>query len=168
MRAPNSSVGTEMKTTYKKVVLGGTFDKLHKGHHALICKAFEVGGQVLIGLSTDDFIKTRRKKHKVAPYDERIRELRNFLTAHGVRNRAEIIPLNDPYGPASSSTEIGAIIVSEETLPGAHEINEIRKGKGLPLLEIIVIRMVPSENGSPISTTRIYKNEVDREGRLLK
>ena len=73
-----------MKTKFKKVVLGGTFDKLHKGHHALICKAFEVGDQVLIGLSTDNFIKTRRKKHAVAPYDERIRELQKFLTAQGV------------------------------------------------------------------------------------
>jgi pantetheine-phosphate adenylyltransferase len=60
------------------------------------------------------------------------------------------------------------LVVSKETEPTARSINEKRKEKGLPQLEIIIIDMVPSENHSAISTTRIRKGEIDREGHLLK
>ena len=32
---------------YNKVAVGGTFDELHRGHEALISKAFEVGKMLL-------------------------------------------------------------------------------------------------------------------------
>ncbi|MEM2081946.1 MAG: adenylyltransferase/cytidyltransferase family protein, partial [Candidatus Bathyarchaeia archaeon] len=35
---------------FRKVAVGGTFDELHKGHKALLMKAFEIGTRVLIGL----------------------------------------------------------------------------------------------------------------------
>ena len=85
-----------------------------------------------------------------------------------MKYRAEIIPLNDPYGPTVSSSEIEAIVVSRETELRAYEINEVRKKNGLPLLEIIVIEMVPAENHISISSTRIHLGEIDREGYLLR
>jgi pantetheine-phosphate adenylyltransferase len=47
-------------------------------------------------------------------------------------------------------------------------INEERKERGFSPLKIVVIDMVPSENHAPISTTRIYSGEIDREGHLLR
>jgi len=150
------------------VAIGGTFDEFHRGHIALIRKAFEIGGYVLIGLCTDEFARELRKNHEVAPYEERLSELESFLRKNGVKYRAEIIPLNDPYGPTVSSSEIEAIVVSRETELRAYEINEVRKKNGLPLLEIIVIEMVPAENHISISSTRIHLGEIDREGYLLR
>ncbi|MEM3613348.1 MAG: adenylyltransferase/cytidyltransferase family protein, partial [Candidatus Bathyarchaeia archaeon] len=63
---------------FKVVAVGGTFDELHKGHKALLLKAFEVGEQVLIGLCTDDFVAKMNKPHIVASYEERLKELKAF------------------------------------------------------------------------------------------
>jgi len=150
------------------VAVGGTFDEFHKGHQALLIKAFELGNRVLIGLCADHFVKKLRKPHKVAPYEERLGELKSFLSGQGVLDRAEIVTLHDPYGITLSSGCVEAIVVSSETEPRAHEINEKRGAKELPPLSVVVIEMVPAENHAPISTTRIRRGKIDREGRLLK
>jgi len=156
-----------MHKKFKVVAVGGTFDEFHKGHRALLSKAFEVGKSVLIGLCTNEFVKRMRKPHPVDCYEKRLRELKEFLKSQGWLERAKIIPLNDRYGVTLSGGCIEALVVSRETEPTALEINEKRKAKGLPPLEIVVIDMVPSENHVPISTTRIRRGEIDREGRLL-
>lgn len=153
---------------FRKVAVGGTFDELHKGHKALLMKAFEIGTRVLIGLCTDEFVKRMGKPHVTASYEERLRELQAFLKAHGLIDRAEIIPLNDPYGNTLTDLCIEALVVSEETEKTALKINQKRLEANLPPLEIVTIHMVPAENSRPISTTRIRQGEIDREGRLLK
>jgi len=153
---------------FRVVAVGGTFDELHRGHRALLRRAFEVGDHVLIGLSSDEFAGRMGKPHEVAPYERRLRELKALLMEWGVDGRAEIIPLNDPYGVTLSNGHVEAIIVSRETEPKAQEINEKRAAKGLPPLQIIVVEMVLAEDGLPISTTRIRRGEIDREGRLLR
>ncbi|MEM3616946.1 MAG: phosphopantetheine adenylyltransferase [Candidatus Bathyarchaeia archaeon] len=153
---------------FKVVAVGGTFDELHKGHKALLLKAFEVGEQVLIGLCTDEFVAKMSKPHIVASYEERLEELKTFLQKYGLMERAKIIPLNDAYGVTLQKGCLEALIVSRETELTAKKINEERAKRGLEPLNIIVIDMVPSENHAPISTTRIRKGEIDREGRLIK
>ena len=157
-----------MKKRFGIVAVGGTFDEFHKGHRALLIKAFEVGNHVLVGLCTDEFARELRKPHEAATYEERLRELKDFLRKNGVLSRAEILPLHDSYGVTLSNTSLDAIVVSEETEPRAHEINRMRIAKGLPPLNVVVIEMVPAENHVSISTTRIRQGEIDREGRLLK
>jgi len=153
---------------FKTVAVGGTFDELHKGHRALLMKAFEVGERVLIGLCSDKLVESLMKPHFTAPYNERLRKLKEFLRSASFLERAEIMPLNDPFGVTLSEGCIEALVVSKETEPMAHRINVERERRGLKPLEIIVIDMVPSENHSPISTTRIRKGEIDREGRLIR
>jgi pantetheine-phosphate adenylyltransferase len=157
-----------MKAKFKVAAVGGTFDELHKGHKALLMKAFEVGEKVLIGLCSDKFVKSMLKPHETAPYQKRLEELKAFLNNQGFLERAEIIPLNDPYGVTLSRGCIEALVVSRETEKTAVKINEERAKRGLPPLKIIAIDMVPAENHKPISTTRIRKGEIDREGRLTK
>jgi cytidyltransferase-like protein len=152
---------------FEIVAVGGTFDLFHSGHQKLLWKAFKVGNRVLIGLSSDDFVKNLRKPHNIATYTERVEELKNFLKQKGVLERAEVLPLNDSYGVTLSNKEIEAIVVSEETEPRARLINEKREGLGLPPLQIITVRMVLSEDHYPISSTRIWFEEIDREGNLL-
>ncbi len=153
---------------FRKVAVGGTFDELHRGHKVLLLKAFEIGERVLIGLCTDEFAKKLGKPHITAKFEERLKELKLFLSDLGESERAEIIPLNDPSGPSATDRCIGALVVSEETQPSAERINKKRKESERPPLKIVTINMVPSENCAPISTTRIRSGEIDREGRLMK
>ena len=147
--------------------IGGTFDLFHSGHLALLIKAFEVGNRVLIGLCSDDFLKKLRKPHRIASYAKRLEELKKLLRENGFLERAEIMPLDDAYGITLSERRIDAIVVSEETEPRAREINEKRKNMGIPPLPIITVHMILSEDNYPISSTRIWFEEIDREGHLL-
>jgi pantetheine-phosphate adenylyltransferase len=152
---------------FSVVAVGGTFDEFHKGHRALLIKAFEVGEHVLVGLCSDRLVESLSKPHVTASYKQRLEELSNFLRKRGVWERAEIVPLNDPFGVTLSEGCVEALIVSRETELMAIKINEERKRRELPPLQIVAIGMIPSENHSPISTTRIRRGEIDREGHLL-
>ena len=157
-----------MNQKFKTVVVGGTFDELHKGHKALLLKAFDAGDHVIIGLSTNDLARKLKRNHEVTSYKKRLKELNDFLKEQGVLSKAEIVPLRTPYGITLSKGCAEALVVSRETETRAKEINQKRKAKGLPPLHVIVIEMVPAENSIPISTTRIKRREIDRKGRLLK
>jgi cytidyltransferase-like protein len=152
----------------KQVAVGGTFDELHSGHKALLKKAFEIGEHVIIGLTSEDFVSKMAKPHITAPYNERLKELQDFLEKSGLSSRAEVVPLNDPYGLTISGKDIDALVVSKETKKIATTINQKRKKVMLPPLKIVTISMVPAENCKPISTTRIRVGEIDRNGHLLK
>jgi pantetheine-phosphate adenylyltransferase len=158
-----------MQKRFRTVGVGGTFDELHKGHRWLLSKAFEVGEHVIVGVSSDEFVGKLKKPHATARYKQRLKELRSFLKEKGLLKRARIIRIDDRFGGVLlSHSPIEALVVSRETEPTARSINERRKEMEMPTLEIIVIDMVPSENHSAISTTRIRGGEIDREGHLLK
>ena len=158
-----------MRKKFKTVGLGGTFDELHKGHRVLLIKAFDIGERVIIGVSSDEFVRKMKKPHQTARYEQRTRELRDFLGRERMLQRAEIIPIDDAYGGVLLHRDpIEALVVSRETEPVAFKINERRKEIGIAPLEIVVIDMVPSENHKAISTTRIRAGEIDREGHVLE
>jgi cytidyltransferase-like protein len=154
--------------SYRRVAVGGTFDELHRGHRALLSKAFEVGEKVVIGLTSDEFVATMNKPHKTSSYDERKKELKAYLSQQGHAGRTEIIMLKDPSGSTISDADFDALIVSQETMKTAKKINIDRKEKGLKSLKIIAVNMVAAENNRPISSTRIRSGEIDRNGRLIQ
>jgi len=145
-----------------RVCLGGTFDLLHKGHKALIDRAFEIaeGGEVWIGLSDGELA---RSKGVVSSYDERRRRLERYLRERGYGNY-RIVPIYDRYG-LTLKEDFDVIVVSEETFRVAKEINRLRKAKGLKEMRIEMIKMVLAEDGKPISSSRIRKGEIDEEGK---
>lgn len=153
---------------FKLVAVAGTFDILHLGHKTLLNKAFEIGEKVIIGICSDKMVKNMKKPHPINPYRMRKEKLLEFLKDSGYIDRAKIIQINDPYGPAITSKEMEAIVVSEQTEYRAHEINNIRKKNGLHPLNIISIKMVKAENGGDLSSSRIRMGEIDSEGHLMK
>jgi pantetheine-phosphate adenylyltransferase len=151
-----------------KVMVGGTFDPLHDGHKRLISRSFELAGKdgmVTIGLTTDRFAS--RKTHPVREYSLRKVSLIEFIRKRGFLASYSIEPLKDRYGSAIDE-DYDALVVSEETLPIAHEINVLRKEKGKRKVDIHQITCVLADDGRWISSTRIYRGEIDVHGRLLK
>src|SRR3989454_6531136 len=148
-----------------RVVLGGTFDILHKGHEALLRTAFEGRPeQVLIGLTTDRF--ARESRPRVNPYAIRQRSLIRFLAARKWRP-SRIEPIDDAYGPADDLPDLDVIVVSAERYPVAVALNEARAAKGLHPLEIRAVPMVLAQDGLPIASRRIRSGGIDRSRRRL-
>jgi pantetheine-phosphate adenylyltransferase len=151
-----------------KVMVGGTFDPLHDGHHRLLGRSFELAGkqgQVVIGLTTDRFAS--RKIHPTRPFDTRKKELIDFISGQNFTAPWTIEPLNDQYGSALDA-DFEAIVVSEETLPVAMEINKLRRERGKKKVDIHQITCVLAEDGRWISSTRIWRGEIDTHGRVIK
>ncbi|MGA2573845.1 MAG: pantetheine-phosphate adenylyltransferase [Candidatus Methanomethylicaceae archaeon] len=148
------------------VAIGGTFDHLHLGHESLIAKAFQYGDSVIIGITSDEFAK-KSNKSGIQSFKERSEALRKFLAGKKLLERSSIVPLNDPYGSLIQEPRIGAVIVTDETLPRAEEANKIRSDKGLNRARIYVIQVINAKDGGSISSTRIRNKEIDEKGNLI-
>ena len=148
-----------------KVCVGGTFNVFHKGHEGLIDYACLLAGkdELIIGVTSDSFARVGRGK--VRAFDERVKDVENYVRGKGVKYR--IVEINDPYGP-SLSYDVEGIVVSTETYERALEINKIRRERGMKELSIFKVGLVLAEDGFPISSRRILAGEIDRSGRCCR
>ncbi len=142
----------------KKVVVGGTFDLLHKGHKELLMRASTIG-EVKIGLTSDEMAE-EMKGEGVQDYIKREADLLNFLPM------AKVEKIEDPFA-FSLEEDFDCIVVSKETRSRAEEINRKRKERGRKEIIIEEVNMVFAEDGNPISSNRIRRGEIDKEGNLL-
>ena len=148
------------------IATGGTFDILHKGHYTLLLKAFEVGKQVIIGISSDYYASVKKKKI-TNEYPIRLKNLKRFIEDKFNKSNYSIYELNDFYGPTVLTKDVQAIVTTEGTKENCIKINELRKSKGLPQLEIIIVPLVEDQDGKVISSTRIRRGEIDINGNKL-
>jgi pantetheine-phosphate adenylyltransferase len=149
------------------VVVGGTFDRLHDGHRNLILEAFRLGNRVIIGLTSNKFVKASGKVN-VAPYNERHRRLMNFLALKNLTNRATIVKLEDRFGPIIENQAITHIVVTNDTRDTAIDANRLRASKGIKPMQICLVDMVLAKDLRPISSSRIRAGEVDEHGNPAK
>ncbi len=152
---------------FRRVATGGTFDHIHAGHRRLLEKSFEVGDEVVIGLTSDEFVERVGKKTE-HNYDWREADLRRFLKQNFPGRRYVIAKLYDYFGPGIVDGGVQALVASPETASRLELANRLRAEKGFPPLALVTIRWVSAEDGKPISSTRIRKGEVDVEGRLRR
>lgn len=156
-----------MEKKHGKVCLGGTFSVIHHGHLSLLWTAFSVAEKVVIGLTSDNLVQKLGKSYDVPSYEVRLENLRKALIEHGWLDSAEIVKIDDPFGPSVTDQTIDAIVVSPSTAGRAVEINDIRMDKMLAQLEVVVCPMVLAEDGKPINSTRICRGEISAAGEVL-
>lgn len=152
---------------HRIVAVGGTFDHFHIGHERLISYAFEVGEFVIIGITTDEFLRRMCKPHD-QDFRARLSGLVEFLKSRGLVERARIVRLEDPFGPIISDPSIEGIVVTKETAPRAEEANKIREVRGMNRMKLYVVDYVMASDGLPVSSTRIRNREIDEKGNLIK
>ena len=150
---------------YNTVALGGTFDIIHKGHVALLTEAFSISSHAIIGLTGDDLALKKNKKI-INDYSKRLESLTNLIKKKFPNSSYTISKLENDFGPAAIEGKVDALIVSEETSNKGEILNDLRKKRDLPPVEVVIVPMVLAEDGSRISTTRIKNSEIDTKGNL--
>ncbi len=151
---------------YANVAIGGTFDLIHKGHKILLSRAFELGEEVTIGLTSDGFAASIGKELE-HPYKERLSALEGYLVEAFPQSKYLISKLNDYFGPAIVLDQIQAIVVSSETAGMVELANKDRERRGLNAMQVETVEMVDADDGKPISTTRIRNNEINSDGQIV-
>jgi pantetheine-phosphate adenylyltransferase len=149
----------------QRLLVAGTFDRLHAGHEALLSSAFLQGEHVTVALTSNTYV-TSYKFIQALSFDERKKELETWVNSHGYKGKCTIIAIDDPYEPAASGSFDG-IVVSSQTKPRAEEINGKRVERSLPPLEIVEVPMVLAQDGLPVSATRVKEGIIDSTGKLM-
>ncbi len=147
------------------IAMGGTFDVIHKGHITLLSEAFSISAKVIIGLTSDE-MALRKEKDLQNDYNKRLEMLVKTIEKKFPKMEFEINKLDNDFGPAVLEKEVQALVVSGETSDQGDILNQLRKQKNLPLVDVVVVPMVLAKDGLRISTTRIKNQEIDYEGNL--
>ena len=148
-----------------KIILGGTFDRFHAGHEAFLDKAFKSAEKVVIGLTTPSVLKKIVRQDSIWPFEQRKKAVEDFVKKYG--KEFTIVSIDDIFGPSTEMEGLDAIIATDETRHTCERINQIRKRKGLKELEIVNVPYVYSGDCRVISSSRIRKNEINRQGQVL-
>ncbi|MBI3379853.1 pantetheine-phosphate adenylyltransferase [Candidatus Gottesmanbacteria bacterium] len=162
------------KMHFKVIAIAGTFDRLHKGHKYFIKQAFSYGERVIIGLTSDKFVKAKisnfkfqiSNKIQIQNFKTRKNGLEEYLMQNGLLDRSEIVKIDDVYGSAITNNQIEALVVTAETWEGAEKVNKRREELKLSPLKIISVPLIMAEDKKRIASTRIRLGEIDRWGKL--
>lgn len=127
---------------FKKVALGGTFDRLHNGHRKLLSiGCVTCTENLVVGVMGDSLLKNKLNSDAIQSFSKREKSVYEYVCAvKPDLPKVSIVELSDPFGPALSDPTVEAIVVSSETISGANKINFLRKEKKFDELKVIVIR----------------------------
>jgi len=147
-----------------KVAVGGTFNVLHRGHRALLDKAFEVGDEVAIGVMSDAYAAGH--KTRPVPLAQRFAAVEAYASAKGKPYTIAVI--EEPKGTLLIDPSIGSIVVGPEAYASAERFSKERTATGLSPLKVYRVPFALADDCTPISSTRILQGEMDENGRLLR
>ncbi|MCL4354265.1 pantetheine-phosphate adenylyltransferase [Patescibacteria group bacterium] len=149
---------------FKQVFLGGTFDHFHSGHKSFLAKAISLSDNLIIGITSDKFARQKKLSFSMESYDKRKKSVEVFLKNKKIKY--EITKINDFFGPSITRECVdGALLVSRDNSSRSKIINKERVRRKLNTLQTIVLeKNLPAQDGSLVSSYRIRKGEISRDG----
>ncbi|KAF8971573.1 hypothetical protein BDZ97DRAFT_1787150 [Flammula alnicola] len=138
-----------LPSVYPVTALGGTFDHLHAGHKILLSMgAYITSRKLIVGITDDALLKNKANQHVLEKLPTRIQKVHDFLKFFKPEIVADIVPINDVYGPTGWDPDIQALVVSKETIGGAEAIAKHREACNLPALQTFLIDVISATNMS--------------------
>ncbi|CAK9262683.1 unnamed protein product [Sphagnum jensenii] len=169
----SASMGEEAAATttiqqhnlFSAVVLGGTFDRLHAGHHLLLKAAAELARErVVVGISTGPMLVNKELAHLIQPFDVRRAAVEKYIKSVKPGLEVQIEPIVDAYGPSITDEALEAIVVSQETMKGGEAVNKKRAERGLSQLQVKVVDLVVEEGCSEkVSSTLLRQRDAQQQ-----
>jgi len=154
-------------TQYNLIACGGTFDMFHAGHKTFLKQVLNRAEKVVLGITSDLYVKSFKDGNKIEPFEFRKSAVEKFLDSIGAKDKVQIMSIDDIYGPLLTNVfNFQAVAVTSQTESMAVDINQKRKKKNLPKLEVVLLPLKTAEGGEIISATRIRNGEINRDGRL--
>jgi phosphopantetheine adenylyltransferase len=165
---------------FDNVCVGGTFDHAHAGHRLLLACAVAVARKRLdVGVTGEALLANKKYKEYLQPYAEREQFCKDFIKASApVGLMVNFGPLDENWPIAATREDVDALVVSEETVEGGEKINEERKKRGFPELELVVVDVLlgrkktnggeggeESGAGGKLSSTRLRELEAEKRRR---
>lgn len=142
---------------WNKIIVAGTFDRLHDGHKLLLMTSYNnCEKELIIGITNINMIINKKYNNIIEPLEIRINNVKKYIENINKKNIIiKIIVINDKYSISIIDNTIDCIVVSEETYKNAIEINNIRKNNKLNELFIIKINNIPN-----LSSTLLREKEL--------
>lgn len=143
-----------------RAAVAGTFDVLHDGHRALLRRAFEISDIISIGITSDEMASKERKT--IIPLELRTSSLKSYLKE--MNKPWEIFVIDDIYGPREFMDAVDVLVITEETLSNGKKLNDDRRSRGIPPLELSIVPLVMADDGSKISSRAIFEGRYGKNG----
>jgi pantetheine-phosphate adenylyltransferase len=146
---------------FRKVGLGGTFDRLHSGHKLFLDIAAHYGQSIHIGLITSKYLSKTQKilNEKIEDYNIRRKNLLDYIAKRKISSHISDIDTIDMDKELATIASLEALIISQETVKGAIMINQLRKKVKKKKLTLIIVPFVIRDDGIAESSTRLRKEE---------
>jgi cytidyltransferase-like protein len=149
---------------YKLAATGGTFDRFHKGHKALLTHALDKAGKIIVGITNKKLSEAKYLSNIIEEYEIRKKSVLDYAKELKREKDIKIIRLDDIYGPTLTNPVVDVLVCSPMTKTGAETINRERSKRGLEKLPIKICKMAKATDGAHISSTRVRNGEINREG----
>lgn len=142
-------------------LIGGTFDRFHKGHISLINQSLRYCKKLEIWITSDTIANI--KDPRIKTWEERHEEILTYVE-NNFPSRVIFGKLEDSFGPAPTHDSAEVIFCTEDNIRNCEEINVKRLQNSLPKLSIVELELENAWDKKPISSSRIRIGEIDRNG----